>query len=127
MKLYRPVGIRELKLIKESGMTGFPPRLPEQPIFYPVLNIEYARQIALEWNTKSPPGYAGFVTEFDVDDEYISKFEIKTVGSSMHKELWVPAGELSEFNGHIIGEIRVVEEYYGEKYEGEKEILNCED
>ena len=102
-------------------MTKFPPRLPEQPIFYPVLNIEYARQIALEWNTKSAPVYAGFVTEFDIDDEYIAKFEVKTVGTSVHKELWVPAEELDEFNSHIIGEIHVVEEYYGEKYESQKD------
>lgn len=122
MKLFRPVGLIELKLIKESGMMKFPPRLPEQPIFYPVLNIEYARQIALEWNTKSPPGYAGFVTEFDVNDEYISRFEVKTAGSSTHKELWVPAEELDEFNSHIIGEIRVIEAYYGERYTGDKEF-----
>lgn len=38
----------------------------------------------------------------------------------MHKELWVPAEELDEFNRHIIGQIRVIEEYYGEKYEGRK-------
>lgn len=121
MKLFRPVGIKELKLIKDSGMTKFPPRLPEQPIFYPVMNIEYARQIALEWNTKSAPGYAGFVTEFDIDDEYVSKFEVKTVGTSTHRELWVPAEELEEFNSHIIGEIQVVEEYFGEKYDCEKD------
>jgi hypothetical protein len=121
MKLFRPVGIKELKLIKESGMTKYPPRLPEQPIFYPVMNIEYACQIALEWNTKSPPGYAGFVTEFDIDDEYIARFEVKTVGSSMHKELWVPADELDEFNRNIIGKIRVIEKYYGENYVGDKQ------
>lgn len=120
MKLYRPVGINELKLIKESGMTKFPPRLAEQPIFYPVLNIEYARQIAWEWNTKSPSGYAGFVTEFDVDNEYIVRFEIKTVGSSMHRELWIPAEELDAFNRHLIGEIRVIEAYYGENFVGDK-------
>lgn len=118
MKLFRPVGIKELNLIKESGMIKFPPRLAEQPIFYPVLNIEYARQIALEWNTKSPPGYAGFATEFDVEDEYISRFEVKTVGSSLHKELWIPSEELDEFNRHLLGEIRVVEAHYGENYVG---------
>lgn len=121
MKLYRPVGIRELELIKQSGMTKFPPRLPEQPIFYPVLNVEYARQIALEWNTKIPSGYAGFVTEFDVDDEYISSFEVKTVGSLLHKELWIPAEKLEEFNRHLIGEILVVEAYYGENYVGNRD------
>ncbi len=124
MKLFRPVGIKELELIKLSGMKKFPPRLPEQPIFYPVLNVEYARQIAQEWNTKSAPGFAGFVTEFDVNDEYISKFEVKTVGNSMHKELWVPAEELDEFNSYIIGNIKVIEAYYGENYQGLKyEIL----
>ncbi len=121
MKLFRPVGIKELNLIKESGMIKFPPRLAEQPIFYPVLNIQYARQIALEWNTKSPPGYVGFVTEFDVDDVYITRFEVKTVGSSLHKELWIPAEELDEFNRHLLGEIRVVETYYGENYVGDKD------
>lgn len=118
MKLYRPVGISELELIKQSGMTKFPPRLQEQPIFYPVLNRKYACQIAREWNTQSPPGYAGFVTEFDVDDEYISKFEAKTVGAFVHKELWIPAEELDDFNKHIIGKIKIIESYYGANYKG---------
>jgi hypothetical protein len=39
--LYRPVGPKELALIAESGFREFPPRLPEQPIFYPVTNEEY--------------------------------------------------------------------------------------
>ncbi len=120
MKLFRPIGIKELELIKQSGMTKFPPRLPEQPIFYPVLNVEYARQIAQEWNAKSAPEFAGFVTEFDIGDDYISKFEVKTVGSNMHKELWVPAQELDDFNSHIIGSIKVIEAYYSEYHQGSK-------
>ena len=52
MILYRPVGEQELALIRESGYTAFPPRLPEQPIFYPVLNEQYAVEIASKWNTK---------------------------------------------------------------------------
>jgi hypothetical protein len=43
--LYRPVGQKELDLIRELEYRAFPPRLPEQPIFYPVLNQEYAAQI----------------------------------------------------------------------------------
>jgi hypothetical protein len=53
IRLFRPVGQKELDLISESGFTRFPPRLPEQPIFYPVLNIEYAEQIARDWNTRN--------------------------------------------------------------------------
>ena len=43
--LYRPVGPKELELIEQSGWKKFPPRLSEQPIFYPVMNEEYAIQI----------------------------------------------------------------------------------
>ena len=50
--LYRPVGRKELELIRESGYREFPPRLPHQPIFYPALNEEYATRIARDWNTK---------------------------------------------------------------------------
>jgi hypothetical protein len=46
--LYRPVGQKELDLIAQSGYRAFPPRLSGQPIFYPVLNEEYAREIACD-------------------------------------------------------------------------------
>ncbi len=38
MILYRPVGQKEKELIEESGYKKYSPRLPEQLIFYPVLN-----------------------------------------------------------------------------------------
>jgi hypothetical protein len=117
MILYRPVGLYELRLIYESGLTVFPPRLPEQPIFYPVLNIEYARQIAFDWNKRSEP-YAGYVTEFEVNDEYVSQFERKIVGGRKHEELWIPAENLVEFNRHIIGKIKVVDAGFGERFIG---------
>ncbi|MDY7004363.1 MAG: hypothetical protein SWX82_10515 [Cyanobacteriota bacterium] len=50
--LFRPVGKKEMELIKESNYCAFPPRLPFQPFFYPVLNEEYAVQIARDWNRK---------------------------------------------------------------------------
>jgi hypothetical protein len=104
--LYRPVGPKELDLIRASGMKAFPPRLPEQPIFYPVLNEEYATQIAREWNVKDSG--AGYVTRFAVRSDYLVKFKVETVGSRVHQELWVPAEELSEFNANIVGDIEVV-------------------
>ena len=108
MILYRPVGTAELELIIRSGYKCFPPRLPEQPIFYPVLNEKYACEIAEKWNVKSASDRRGYVTRFEVDDEYISGFEVQTVGRSYHQELWVPAEELDEFNSHIIGIIEVI-------------------
>lgn len=107
--LYRPVGPAELRLIRESGWRKFPPRLPEQPIFYPVLNQEYAAQIARDWNVKESG--SGFVTQFDVDSTYLEKFPRQVVGGSMHEELWVPAEELEEFNSKIKGRIEVVESF----------------
>ncbi len=109
MKLYRPVGQAELNLIIAADYQAFPPRLPEQPIFYPVLNEKYARAIAERWNKKSADsGYAGYVTTFEIDDGFISKYRIQTVGASYHQEFWIPAEELDDFNNHIIGKIIVI-------------------
>ena len=119
MILYRPVGPKELDLIATSGYEAFPPRLPEQPIFYPVLNFEYAEQIARDWNATTPP-YVGFVTRFEVDQVYAETFEIHKVGGKIHQELWVPAEELPEFNQHIKGRIEVVGAYYGDKFSGDR-------
>ncbi len=81
MILFRPVGVAELRLIEELEMRAFPPRLEIQPIFYPVLNFDYAAQIARDWNTRAPvSGFAGFVTRFEVDDEYAARFPVQTVG-----------------------------------------------
>jgi hypothetical protein len=107
--LYRPVGPAELALIEASGWKKFPPRLPEQPIFYPVLNEEYAAQIAQRWNVRDSG--AGYVTAFDVDASYVAGFEVHQVGGPEHVELWVPAEDLETFNAHIVGEIRVVSSY----------------
>lgn len=111
MVLYRPVGTKELELIKESGFLRYPPRLPEQPIFYPVLNEKYASEIASQWNVKYNDDHRGYVTKFEIDDEYISQFEIHTVGSAHHQELWIPAEELENFNLHIVGNIQIIKEY----------------
>ncbi|MBR6049862.1 MAG: hypothetical protein IKP68_01510 [Clostridia bacterium] len=113
MILFRPVGTIELNLIKQSNYKEFPPRLPEQPIFYPVLNEEYACEIAEKWNTKTGDG-KGYVTRFTLDDEYIGQFDVHTVGNHVHQELWIPAEELPTFNSHIIGLIEVIREFGGD-------------
>ena len=112
VKLYRPIGLIEYELIKEKEFKEFPPRLAHQPIFYPVLNLEYAIQIARDWNTKDiNSGFCGFVVEFEIrEDEYL-KYEIQTVGSNLHQELWIPASELSSFNSAIVGKLKIVAEY----------------
>ncbi len=110
--LYRPVGPKELELIEGSGWKRFPPRLFWQPIFYPVLNEEYAIQIARDWNVKASG--SGFVTKFHINADYVKKFEEQNVGGDVHNELWVPAEELEEFNDNIIGVIEVTKKFYKE-------------
>jgi hypothetical protein len=111
--LYRPVGAKELALIEASGFTRFPPRLPDQPIFYPVLNQEYATQIARDWNARQNRPPVGYVTRFKVVAQYLARHEIHTVGGSIHEEYWIPAEELEEFNRNIVGLIEVIAEYRG--------------
>jgi len=110
--LYRPVGQAELDLIAASGFRAFPPRLPIQPIFYPVLDRSYAEQIARDWNTKdSASGHVGYVTRFSVSRPFADRYEVRVVGASHHRELWVPAEDLEEFNSEILGLIEVVGEF----------------
>src|SRR5689334_23917709 len=104
--LWRPVGPRELKLIRKSGMRSFPPRLPEQPIFYPVLTEEYAVKIARDWNV--PASGSGFVTRFQVDRAFLARYDVKEAGGRSHLEYCIPAEDLDAFNAAIVGPIEVV-------------------
>ena len=121
MRLYRPVGLRELELIAATGYRAFPPRLSWQPVFYPVVTREYAHAIITQWNSKeADAGHCGFVTEFDVSDEFAARYPVQQLGGgSVYRELWVPSGELDEFNRHIEGPIHVIESVYGPSFAGE--------
>jgi hypothetical protein len=104
--LYRPVGQMELDLIKSTGFKCFPPRLPEQPIFYPVCNEQYAIQIASRWNTKN--NQVGYVTRFKIRKDFLENYDVKIVGSKIHVEYWIPAEDLDDFNNAIVGDIEVI-------------------
>ncbi len=111
--LYRPVGKKELELIAASGFKEFPPRLAEQPIFYPVTNEEYATQIARDWNARLNQDKEGYVTRFSVKKEFLDGYERQIVGGSQHEEYWIPAEKLIDFNANIVGLIEVIAEYKG--------------
>jgi len=118
--LYRPVGVKELELMLDEECREFPARLEFQPIFYPVLNEEYAMEIASKWNTKDiNSGFVGYVTKFNVPKNYVSKYEPHIVGMAVHEELWIPSEELKEFNSKIEHPIRITRAFYGENYLGE--------
>ena len=107
--LWRPTGKNELALVEASGFTAWPPRRSEQPIFYPVLNRDYATKIARDWNFKYEG--AGYVTRFEVKKEFLDKYEVRQVGGQTILEYWIPAEELEEFNANIVGLIKVVESF----------------
>jgi hypothetical protein len=110
--LYRPVGQRELELIRESNWTAFPPRLASQPIFYPVLSEDYAVRIARDWNTQDEAsGYIGYVTRFRVSKKFLDKFDVQVVGGRDLQEYWIPGEQLEEFNSYIDGVIEVIHEF----------------
>ena len=107
--LWRPVGPEELELIRQSAMRAFPPRLPEQPIFYPVLSEDYATKIARDWNV--PYSGSGYVTRFKVRQDFLDHYKVHDAGGRAHLEYWIPAEELAAFNAAIVGEIVVTAAY----------------
>jgi hypothetical protein len=104
--LWRPVGPAELALIEASGMREFPPRLPDQPIFYPVTTLDYAVKIARDWNV--PASGAGYMTRFEVQRAFLDAFEVQDAGGRDHQEYWIPADQLARFNAAIVGRIEIV-------------------
>jgi hypothetical protein len=107
--LWRPTGEHDLALVADSGWSAWPPRLPDQPIFYPVLNQWYATKIAREWNV--PAGGVGYVSRFDVSTEYLSRHQVRQAGGRDVLEYWIPAEQLDEFNENIVGHIVMAAEY----------------
>ncbi|WP_432536217.1 hypothetical protein [Kineococcus arenarius] len=107
--LWRPTGPEELALVEEFGWRRWPPRLPDQPIFYPVLNEEYATKIARDWNV--PHSGVGYVTRFQVRKDFLDAYPVQQAGGRTILEYWIPAEELEAFNDHIVGLIEVVAEY----------------
>jgi hypothetical protein len=108
-QLWRPTGLEELQLVKASDWRRWPPRLPEQPIFYPVLNEWYATKIAREWNV--PASGVGYVTRFAVRNTFLQRYEVHQAGGRDVLEYWIPADDLEELNDNIVGLIEVVAEY----------------
>jgi hypothetical protein len=107
--MYRPVGSKELQLLKDRGFRRWPPRLPEQPIFYPVTNEQYAIEIASRWNVTDDG--VGYVTKFAVRRSFVQQYDIQRVGGVHHTEWWIPAEDLERLNDNIVGVIEVIGEY----------------
>ena len=107
--LWRPTGPEELKLVERSGWKAWPPRLPEQPIFYPVTTEEYAVKIARDWNV--PSSGSGFVTRFEVRKDYLDQYDVQQAGGKAHEEYWIPADDIDAFNAAIVGTIEVVRSF----------------
>ena len=107
--MYRPTGPNELALVEASGFRRWPPRLPEQPIFYPVTNERYAFEIATRWNIKDSG--VGYVTRFRVRKTFVDRYDVQKVGGAHHTEWWVPAEALESLNDEIVGLIDVIGEY----------------
>jgi hypothetical protein len=80
-----------LRLVEESAWRRWPPRLPEQPIFYPVLNEWYATKIAKDWNV---PATASGMTRFAVRTDFLSQYQVHQAGGRDVLEYWIPAEDL---------------------------------
>ncbi|MEU4443222.1 hypothetical protein AB0K14_13275 [Actinosynnema sp. NPDC050801] len=109
--LWRPTGRAELDLVAASQWRAWPPRLPDQPIFYPVANRWYATRIAREWNV--PAEGVGFVTRFSVRRDFLARYPVQQAGGRDVLEHWVPAEDLDSFNANIVGPIVREAEYRG--------------
>jgi hypothetical protein len=108
VECFRPTAQKELALVAASGYSKWPPRLPDQDIFYPVTNEAYATALT-QWNITDFG--VGYVTRFYVKKVFMDKYPIQCVGGREHTEWWIPASDLEELNKNIVGNIEVIAEY----------------
>jgi len=117
MKLFKPVGLDELRQMYDANMRSFASQVDHQPNFSPAPNIDYAVKIAKDWNTKSQP-FAGYVTECEVADDYGRKFPARRAMKKSEKESWILAEDLEELNRRIEGPIKVAAGHFGPEFRG---------
>lgn len=108
--LWWPTGPEELALVEASGWREWPPRLAGQPIFYPVLNEEYAAKIARDWNVRQSG--AGYVTRFLVRRSFLDNYDVHQVGGQTILEYWIPAEDLAALNASIVGTIEITADFH---------------
>jgi hypothetical protein len=108
--LSRPTGPAELALVEASDWREWPPRWPDQPIFYPVLSQEYATMIARDWNV--PVSGSGYHTWFQVRRAFLDSYQVHQAGGQTILEYWIPAEDLAALNANIVGTIELVAEFH---------------
>ena len=94
-------------------MRAFPPRLPEQPIFYPVLSEDYAVKIARDWNV--PACGSRLRHALSGATQFLERYQVHEAGGQKHREYWIPAEELSAFNAALVGEIEVIATFHARR------------
>ena len=110
--MYRPTGPEEYQLVADSDFTEWPPRLAGQPIFYPVTNETYAREITEQWNIRDSG--VGYVFTFLVKRSFVDSYSLEKVGGKNHTEWWIPAEKMTELNDSIVGKIEMIGRYPSE-------------
>jgi hypothetical protein len=110
--LFRPVGFGELQLVRNSGWTRFPPRLPDEPIFYPIGDEDDAIQIARTWSLKT--GVSCYVLRFAVDVTFLTRHPLQRARNAAQREYRILAGGLEELDDHILGAIELIASFYKE-------------
>lgn len=94
-------------MVLKNQYKKWPPRLPEQPIFYPVTNVQYAKEVNL-WNVQQFG--KGYITKFLVKKAFMNSYSIQKVGGKHHTEWWIPAQDLEKLNDNIVGLIEIIGE-----------------
>lgn len=110
--MYRPTGPEEYELVASSGFEKWPPRLEGQPIFYPVTNEKYAREITEQWNIRDSG--VGYLFKFLVQKSFVEKYNVEKVGGQNHTEWWIPSEKMDELNSAIVGKIEMIGRYPAE-------------
>lgn len=120
MELYRPVTRQEYEAIAALDFSGFPKQQAERPLLTLLLSCEGAKQIARHLYMPDGDGSV-YVLGCMVEDAYIRQFPVQNIEDIQRRALWLAAEETEILNQHLIGKIRVIEQFHPSP--GERDVF----
>ena len=104
--LYKSLTPAQFAGVIQSDWRELAAESPDQKMFYPKLNRQYAEMVARMLNLAHYN--AAYVVKFNVNALFLARYEIQTVAYDEHQEYKIPIEDLPLLNCHIVGIIEVV-------------------
>lgn len=119
MELYRPLSAEEYSQIAERQFTGFPPCRDGQQLFTLLLSQQGAEAIARRMRIAKQSEPVVYVVSVNAEDAFIRQYPVQHKEDPDRRAVWIPADEVDILNQHLVGKIRLIEQFNVDHADGD--------